>query len=682
MKTKIKSFFSLILCLCMCMNLVIPTYAENESNTLGVTFSAALDTPVISASDADQTVIMRVTASEGVLLEGIGADVVWDSALTLTSISNEDTRIDFSGSVNLDNGRIRWDGTDNLDQLEDVTSIAVVNFTVPANTPAGDYTVGIRNIELCKNYGDIWESTATAEAILTITENTSAEGYTAGVTTLTNEVSVEDTVTVNLGVSHSSDTTFAAGEIIISYDSALLAFNEASSTLGTATAKDNAGTLTLEDYGADKNFSTGAYVLVFDAIADGEAAVTLTSAAFVDKENAVKSDLISATLSPASVALTIHKQTHTVTLPEIFVGPATVIDGENYTFSVADGDNYNYDSISATMGGTPVDVVDNGNGTYTIENVTDELVITGNRSEKIYNVTFSGNAAEDITDGAATATYNTDYTFTMPSAEGWAYSLDSITIGGNTYTGYGVAESVYTIPGSAIAGEIVITVSKSATVASVTVEGTGAGAAAGYEAKVNMGDDYTLTIVPEAGYSYTVSASMGGETATVIDNGDNTYTIENVSGNIVFYVERTVVVDGVTVTEYLALDGTTMWLIKNVTTLADGKVPTYDGANMFWSEKYGAYCFLTIAQTLTADEAAEKVGITDGTAVTVVYDMDVNMTSKTDASDAQLTYNMYNAMYNSFTTDTTMEKFLRADVNGDGKVDVKDATAIITDILA
>ena len=62
--------------------------------------------------------------------------------------------------------------------------------------------------------------------------------------------------------------------------------------------------------------------------------------------------------------------------------------------------------------------------------------------------------------------------------------------------------------------------------------------------------------------------------------------------------------------------------------------------------------------------------------------MDVNGTGILDASDAQLVYNMYNAVYNEFTSDVTMEKFLRADANGDNKVDVKDAEVIINKILS
>ena len=311
---------------------------------------------------------------------------------------------------------------------------------------------------------------------------------------------------------------------------------------------------------------------------------------------------------------------------------------------------------------------------------TGDLAITGTRTAKSYSVTFAGNAAEDITDGAGIATYNTNYTFTLPSTDGWAYRVDSIKIGRTIYTGYSVENAVYTIPGSAINGDIVITVSKSATKASVTVEGSGAGAAAGYNLTATIGEPYTLTINPESGYTYMVSAVMNGESVDLVVNG-NTYAINNVTGNIVFTVDRTVIVDGVTVSEYLTLDGTVMWLVKNKTTLAANKVPTDDGEKMFWSEKYDAYCYLVIAETLTVANAQKKVDITDGTAVAVNYGMDVNMTGKVDASDAQLTYNMYNAMYTKFTDDLTVEKFLRADINADATVNVADATAIITAIL-
>lgn len=679
----IKKIIAVLVCLSIVMNMTISIFAANENNTLGVTFDVTLDTPEIATSSQEQTVTMTLTASSAVAVDGIGFTVVWDPALTLTSITGDSVIGAYNAAAtNLENGIAGWSSPD----AENVTTstLAIITFTVPATTSAGTYNIGVESLELTSDYGTTWETSASASTTLTVTSldpTPDSTGYTASVSSLDSTVSVDDTVTVNVGVSHSSDTTFAAGEIIVTYDSSLLEFDQASSILGNATIKDENGAITIEDFGTDKSFGTGIYVLKFKAIADGAAEVVLASAAFINSMGAVSSDLIEATITTDTVSIDIEKKSYSVTLPEIFVGPTSIIEGENYTFSVADNQNYNYDNVTATVNGAAVTVINNGNGTYTIENVTGNIVITGTRTEKSYGVIFSGNAAAEITDGADTATYNTNYSFTLPSAQGWAYSVDSIAIGGTAYTGYSVNGNVYTIPGSAINGDIAITVSKIDTEASVSVVGSGAGAASGYSPIANMNEAYTLTIVPEAGYTYTVTATMGGVATTVTNNGNNTYTIASVTGNIIFTIERIVVVDGVSVQKYLTLDGTNIWLVLNDTTLASGKVATYDGNKMYWSETYGAYCYLIIAETSDANSVKSLIGITDGTAVVVDYGMDVNNTGKVDASDAQLTYNMYNAVYSAFDAEVTAEKFLRADVNGDKTVNVEDATAIIGRLL-
>ena len=227
-----------------------------------------------------------------------------------------------------------------------------------------------------------------------------------------------------------------------------------------------------------------------------------------------------------------------------------------------------------------------------------------------------------------------------------------------------------------------MSISKTATKAGVTVNGTGASAAAGYNASATIGADYTLTIVPESGWTYVVTAIMNGGTAVVIDNTNNTYTIKAVTGPIEFTVERILKMDGFDVTNYMTIDGKNIWLVKNTTALENGKVYTYDGNKMFWSDKYQAYCYTVIKETFSVADLNGKVSIGNGTADTVEYDrMDVNMSGKLDASDAQFVYNIYNAMYDEFTQDVTVEKFLRADVNGDAVVNVSDAAAIINYIL-
>ena len=687
MKTRFKRIISLALSLSIMIGLCMPTYAANESNTLGVTFDVILNNAMVLESSSDQTVIMTLKTNKGITVDGIGGNVIADSPIIITDISTADEKIPLDATAtNVENGKFGCilNGTDNA---ENVTEIIVVTLTVPANTPAGSYNVGVQNLELTADFGTVWEKGATATTTLTIEAASTPEpinGYTAGIKTINNPATVDQPVNIVVNVGNGQSIPFAAGEIVVKYDSSKLTFNQAASTLGTAKVKDNAGTITLEDYGEFKNLGD-IYTLSFTAVADGAATVTLESAKFIDKQNAVASDLIPATvLSPSEINVTIEKKTFDVTLPEgmeSISGGSTVTDGEDFTFEIED-DNYDYSDIKATVDGVEVEVVKNDDGTYTVKGVKGKLAITANRTPKSYTVTFNGDGAEDITEKPTSATYKTDLTFTMPTAEGYSYSLDKITVGDTDYTGYTVAENVVTIPGADIIGEIVITVGKTDTEAIITVEGTGAGAAAGYTPKAEMGKPYTLTITPEAGYKYTVTATMNGETVELIEDAENnTYTIEEVKGDIVFTVNQTVVVDGVEMNEYLTVNGSKMWLIKNKVDLAEGKISTYDSQQMFWSEKYDAYCILVVADTLDMDTVNANINISTGTAKAVAYDMDVNNTGVVDAADAQLVHNMYNAYYPGFSDDATMEKFLEADTNGDTVVNVEDATAIINYLL-
>ena len=62
---------------------------------------------------------------------------------------------------------------------------------------------------------------------------------------------------------------------------------------------------------------------------------------------------------------------------------------------------------------------------------------------------------------------------------------------------------------------------------------------------------------------------------------------------------------------------------------------------------------------------------------TVDYSGDVNMTGGVDINDAQLIVNMYTADYTEFTGNVTMEKFLRADMDGNKAVNNADVLKII-----
>ena len=105
---------------------------------------------------------------------------------------------------------------------------------------------------------------------------------------------------------------------------------------------------------------------------------------------------------------------HSVTLPSgegyTVSGATEVVDGENYTFTLAATTGFNIDSAVVKVNGEELD--NNGNeGEYTVENVTADLTITveGVARNEV-DVTLTNGIGYKL-DGAATATYGMPYTF-------------------------------------------------------------------------------------------------------------------------------------------------------------------------------------------------------------------------------------------------------------------------------
>ena len=104
---------------------------------------------------------------------------------------------------------------------------------------------------------------------------------------------------------------------------------------------------------------------------------------------------------------------------------------------------------------------------------------------------------------------------------------------------------------------------------------------------------------------------------------------------------------------------------------------------MFTSEKYNGCCWLVISgdnEDTVKAAAIAAVAAGEGDAQAIAYSGDVNGTGLVDVNDAQLVYNIYNTVYNSFDA-TTRRMFLEADMNGDKTVNVNDATAVVNKVL-
>ena len=240
-----------------------------------------------------------------------------------------------------------------------------------------------------------------------------------------------------------------------------------------------------------------------------------------------------------AVTVTVTRD-YSVTLPEGFTGAATVGHGEDYTFTAQQDPHYDYSFAGSTMGGQSVSVSKNDDGSFTVSNVTGDLIIRSDRTPKTYTVTVTGNGAADAT-AAATADYATDYTFTLNKDANYDYTV-AVTIGGQSCTPALAADGkTYTIPGTSITGNIVIHVTKTQkapTTTAITFTGSGSGDVAGDMSQTaENGEDFTFTVDEKEGYTYTVK--LGDETLTKV-NGGYTIPAERLTGTaLTVTVEKT-----------------------------------------------------------------------------------------------------------------------------------------------
>lgn len=557
-------------------------------------------------------------------------------------------------------------------------------YTVAKDTPTGTYTVSV-DVQAIVDTSYDGAVLGTYTATINVTNNGGTdpnppepvipEGYSVAASGDTS-ISVGEDAPVALNVTHKDGNAYNAYYFEVSYNTSVLTYKSAD--VQDVVVDETTGTLKIAGYGANKDSGTAAATLTFTGKAVGAGKVTITKANVDAKANANAQDAPAANIDETTAAATITVGGYSVTLPEGFTGAASAAAGTDYTFKANGGDYGCYD-VTATMGGETATVTNNGDGSFTIKNVTGEIVVTA--TPKTYAVTVTGTGAGDVSENAATATYKTDYTFKLTKADGCNYTV-TVTAGGNTVTATATTEGVYTISGADIKGELIITVEKTAIViptTTITITGDTDDVQGGLILTAKNGEDTTFKINKKDGYTYTVKA---GDTELTV-GADGTVTIP---GSLLTGAPLTVTVTktavnpySVEVYEYVKLDRQSIWLVV----AKSDSVLAYGADTMFTSEKYGGYCWLVIsaenADTVKTEAiAAVKAG--SGTAAAVVYTGDVNATGKVDVNDAQLVYNIYNTEYASFDA-LSRAKFLAADVNGDHTVTVLDAAAVVNTVL-
>lgn len=485
----------------------------------------------------------------------------------------------------------------------------------------------------------------------------------------------------------------------IDYDAEKLTFTSA--TIGSngdipdiINNNSDAGLLTIGGYGELR--SDRFITLNFTVKAAGEATVKLVKAQMDVRANAAKDAQAAGVPAGQSNTVTILCGGFPVVLPKCATGDAYVTENGDYTFTADPGYDYGF---SAAVDGKTVAIFNNGDGNYTIKNVTGELVIKANSTPtvKTYEVTVEGDGSGDVS-ALTPATHGQNYTFTVMQAANYDYAV-AVTVNGLpvtcTVSSSGSNAYTYTIPAASVTGPVVITVKKTLPSGTTMITFNGNGASdewqKGVSQVISNGSDFDFYTDQHDGFDYSISAAGQSGIIPVSETGKTgeigvKYTIpgQYITGGIItITINKAQHFDwNVIVSPYVNTDGSTIWLI---TASPDPKPEEtkslyYGDTAMFWSEKYEAYAWLLVDKGTAADIAAAAksvISVKGNSTVSVSYSGDVNGTGRIDINDAQYIYDLYNAKHSAL----DMEKFLRCDVNSNREVNVEDVRMVVSLLL-
>lgn len=680
-----KKIVSILLTLAMVLSLVPAVFAADEPT---ITMSA--DKTSVAPGE---TVTLTVSLDKDTVVDGAGFKIDFDKEAYEYVKKVPDTFDDTTNeNVANANGWVRAVYLNTKPSKPTTWSAGKLDtFTFKAkegaNTSTATFKLTIENLEKY-NPDDPAHNIKVAHKVvggeLTIpVETAAAKGYTVSLGA-DKQVASGQIVEIPVAIGNNDGkTTYNAYDMTFSFNPAILTLNmEATSIEGYRVIPGN-GTVQIVRYGKAAELGD-ALTLSFVAAGQGKSDVKVTKACVDTNANAIDFDAPAAAILDDTAVITVSG--YTVSLPDGFTRTdaegSVIAAGGTLTFKPVDP-NYDY-TVTVTVGGGEATTVspDEG-GTYTVANVTGNVVVTSTKTAKSFNVTLGAD-----TTGNEKATYKTDYTFMLTPADGYVYNM-AVTIGGKAYTGFKAqvnddGTTTYTIPGADVTGNIVINSNKQVKpleTYKVTFAGTGAGDATG-ESTVQEKANYTFTVAKQKNFEYTITATMGGKNVTITEGADNTYTIASVTGDLVITIEKkSTLTMEVAVSEYVQMDNKTVFLVTVTGTPEEGKAFAYGDNVMYKTTAYGenVYSWLVIVdknEAFTVATAEANIIKASATAEEVKQSYDVNETGVVDINDAQLTYDIYSGKYTDFEK-VSVRKFLRADVNLDKAVNSTDAVAVV-----
>ena len=686
-----KKLISVLLTLAMVLSLVPAVFAADEPT---ITLSA--DKTSVAPGE---TVTLTLSLDKELVADAVGIAISFDTnAYTLTgrkNLGSRPARLGFTdidaannqGAVKVAYLQTTFDKDDPSHTSFAAGDWASFTFTAKegADTSNAKFTMKVDNLLTYSDDGasqvQVPHNVAGSELTIPV-ETPEAKGYTVSLgenKTVASGQIVEIPVTIG---NTAGETTYNAFDMKFSYDNTVLKLDMEKTNTEGYRVYPLSSTVRVQRYGKAAELGQ-ALTLRFIAVGQGSGEVKVMSACVDTNANAIEFDAPDAIVLNDTTTITVSG--YTVDLSDDFTrtdAEGSVIEaGGNLTFVPKDP-NYDY-TVTVTVGGVEATPTIGEDGTYTVPNVNGNVVVTSTKTPKTFKVTLG-----DDTTGETTATYTKGYTFKLTPVDGYTYNM-AVTIGGKAYTGFTAnvnddGTTTYTIPGADVTGDIVINSNKTEKqpeTFTVKFEGTGAGDAKG-ESTVQEKTDYTFTVDKKANFEYTITATMGGKDVTVTEGENNTYTISNVSGDLVITIEKkSTLTMEVAVSEYVELDDKTVFLVTVTGTPEEGKAFAYGEDVMYKTTAYGenVYSWLVIVnkgETFDKATAAAKITQASATAEEVTQSYDVNETNLVDINDAQLTYDIYSGKYTDFEK-VSVRKFLRADVTSDKVVNSADAVAII-----
>ena len=531
-------------------------------------------------------------------------------------------------------------------------------------------------------------------------------------------------IPVTVASSEKGITGFNAYDMTFTYDPAALTLNTTSDSAANLTVEDNNGTVRVRRYG-DAVPLGEALALDFTAKATATSTVKLTNAKFDLDANSINFDAPAATITDADTAV---KALWNVSLPDGFAsaaadGSTLVENGADFTFKAVDP-HYEY-TLRITTNGQTQEVTVKG-GSYTIENVTDNVQVTVvSKVGRTYTLKFVGSGVDAglVTPTTATVQYPNDYDFTVKFPGTGYKTTVKFAPSDNKFDVERLenGDYAYKLLGNYLVGdengEITVTVEKVENTAKkdIIVAGSGSEAFSADNALTfYAGENYTFKLDKnEQYYDYELvvwytDSSNHTVRPTPKDNGDGTYTIVNMPNAdmhiTINKMAKALDPDAVDVVKYLELDNKTMYMVTvwgelshtnlgstNTTYIAY----TYDDNLMYDTSYYtapngtkGASSWLVIVdkgEEFTKEEALKHLKLVESTQeqnknISLVYfgiDSNVNGSKggQLDINDVQLVYDMYNSLYENF-EQVSVKKFLLADQTLDRQLNSADAVKL------